>query len=383
MTLSRPASSREVRLSELSDRDLLRELHAAVARDRQVEADLLGQLAEVDARKLYLEEACPSMFAYCTLILHFSEATAYHRIQAARAARTYPILLDRIRRGEIHLSGVRLLSPHLTPENHADLLDRTRHKSKRAIEQLLADRAPKPDAPSSVRRLPQKGSGAAWIKPLDSNEPSEASKLEEVGSSGRDASAQPSPPAPAPVPRSERTHPEPLGRERFKIQFTASRELCRKLRDAQALLRHQIPGGDLAEIFDRALTLLVEDAKRRRFAQTSRPATRDAKEGRLAGSGPASRHIPAEIKRRVTARDRGSCTFVARSGRRCESRDFLEFHHKQPWARSRRHSVDGIELRCRAHNHHAALQDYGAEHMGRWLGSTRKDPRAPTRPGAS
>ena len=354
MTLSRPASSREVRLSELSDRDLLRELHALVARDRQVEADLLGHLAEVDARKLYLEEGCSSMFGYCTLILHFSEATAYHRIQAARAARTYPTLLDR-----------------------------TRHKSKRAIEQLLADRAPKPDVPSSVRRLPQKGSGAAWIKPLDSSEPREAAKLDEEGSSERNASARTTPLAPASIPRSERTDPEPLGRERFKIRFTASWELCRKLREAQALLRHQIPGGDLAEIFDRALTLLVEDAKRRRFAQTSRPAARDATERRLAGSGPASRHIPAEIKRRVTARDQGSCTFVARSGRRCESRDFLEFHHKQPWARSRSHSVDGIELRSRAHNHHAALQDYGAEHMGRWLGSSRKDPRAPTRPGAS
>ena len=177
--------------------------------------------------------------------------------------------------------------------------------------------------------------------------------------------------------------PEPLGRERFKIQFTASRELYEKLREAQALLRHQIPSGELAEIFNRALTLLVEDAKRRRFAQTSRPAARRASKDGPADRGPVSRHIPAEIKRAVAARDSGRCAFVARSGRRCESRDFLEFHHEQPWARSKRHSVENIELRCRAHNHHAAVKDYGATHMERCLTSSRGNDQAPTRPGAS
>ena len=83
------------------------------------------------------------------------EAQAYHRIQAARAARSYPAVLERIRRGEIHLSGVKLLAPHLTPENHVELLQRARHRSKRAIEEFLADRAPKPDAPPIVRQLPQ------------------------------------------------------------------------------------------------------------------------------------------------------------------------------------------------------------------------------------
>jgi hypothetical protein len=85
----------------------------------------------------------------------------------------------------------------------------------------------------------------------------------------------------------------------------------------------------------------------------------------------------------VAARDRGRCAFVARSGRLCGSRDFVEFHHKEPWARSRRHPVEGIELRCRAHNHYAAVQDYGAAHMDRCRGSGRKNTQPRTRAGAS
>ena len=83
------------------------------------------------------------MFQYCMEVLHFSEATAFQRIRAARLGRTYPLVLERIRRGEIHQAGLALLAAHLTPKNHVELLDRARHKSKREIEELLADRAPK------------------------------------------------------------------------------------------------------------------------------------------------------------------------------------------------------------------------------------------------
>jgi hypothetical protein len=415
MTASHSASTSTASLARLPDRDLLRALHELVARDREVEAELLAHLGEVEARALYLEEGCASMFAYCTEILHFSEAIAYHRIHSARAARAYPLLLERLRRGELHLSGVKLLAPHLTPENHVELLERARHQSKRAIEALLADRAPKLDAPSLVRRLPQSAPVAgAPLAPSDSgssHQVADPSRAADVGTTAllaqtkagvvdaaRATNAAPIAPtksgavdlAPAtdagttaplraaaipaaPATRPPSPAPQPLGQERFKIQFTASRELCLKLREVQALLRHQIPSGDLAEIFGRALTLLFEDAKRKKFAQTSRPAPRKrSKRDPSAERKPASRHIPAEVKRTVAARDKGRCAFVAQSGRRCGSRDFLEFHHKEPWARSRRHSFEGIELRCRAHNYHAAVQDYGAAHMARYA---RKRPQ--------
>ncbi len=72
-----------------SDR-LLSRLHALVRRGNAIEAELLSHLGEVDARRLYLREACPSMFHYCVRVLHFAESVAYKRIAAARAARRHP-----------------------------------------------------------------------------------------------------------------------------------------------------------------------------------------------------------------------------------------------------------------------------------------------------
>ena len=269
------------------------------------------------------------MFRFCTDVLHFSEPTAYQRIRVARVSRTYPVVLERIRRGEIHVAGVTLLASHLTPENHSDLLDRAKHKSKRAIEELLAARAPKPEVKALVRRLPE-------TKTL-------------LAADFACQSAPLSSPRPTKNPA-----PEPLGKRRFKIQFTVSQAQCEKLREVQALLRHQIPDGDLAKVFDRALTLLRDDVRRRKFAEIPKPRRQSASSTKARG---ATRHIPAEIRRAVAARDGERCAFVSMNGRRCGSIDFVEYHHIDAWATSRRHSVAGIELRCRQHNQYAEDRD--------------------------
>ena len=59
-------------------------------------------------------EASPSMFAYCTEVLHLSEAEAYFRIAAARASRKHPVLLSMLADGRLHLTAIAKLAPHLT-----------------------------------------------------------------------------------------------------------------------------------------------------------------------------------------------------------------------------------------------------------------------------
>ena len=94
------------------------------------------------------------MFSYCTRVLHLAEGVAYNRIEAARAARSYPLILELFERGAITLTAVRLLAPHLTAENHVAVLASATHKTKREIEALVCALKPKPDAPIVVRRLP-------------------------------------------------------------------------------------------------------------------------------------------------------------------------------------------------------------------------------------
>ncbi len=324
-------------LRALSDSELLESLRTLIASDARLEADLLVHLLELDERELHLGLGHPSLFAYCTEGLHLSESAAYHRIAAARAARSFPRIVDLIRSGDLHLSGVRLLAPHLTRENELELLSQSRHKSKRAIERMLADPAPKPDVPAQVRRLPERP-GPVLPPPRPAAPPSTV-----PGASSRTVAS-----------------PTPLGRERFAITFTASSATHEKLEEARSLLRHQIPRGDLDRIFDRALDALLRDVRRTKFAEVASPHSKQDSQSS------ASRHIPAAIKRAVAQRDGGVCTFVASDGRRCDSRDALEFHHGTPFARAPRHRAEEITLRCRAHNRHAAILDFGADYMNRW-----------------
>jgi hypothetical protein len=96
--------------SQLSDQELLVEVSITVAREREVTARLVALLAQLDSRRLYLGEGCSSLFTYCTQVLRLSEHAAYGRIEAARATRKFPELLNLLTDGSITLTTVTLLS---------------------------------------------------------------------------------------------------------------------------------------------------------------------------------------------------------------------------------------------------------------------------------
>jgi hypothetical protein len=292
-------------LSELSDRDVLARLHAAVRDERLATARLIGLLMEVDTRRLYLGEGCSSLFTYCTQVLHLSEHAAYNRIETARAARRFPAILELVESGAVTLTAVRLVVPHLTDANHREVLERARHKTKREVELLVATLHPQPDVPSMVRKLP--APAAPPSLPTAAEEPTTPAVLMPLAA----------PPCVQPAPRPAQA--KPIAPQRYKIQFTVSLEVHEQLRRAQDLLRHSVPAGDPAIIFERALALLLDDLERKRMAKATQPRA-----GRAATAG--SRHIPAAVKRVVWQRDNGRCAFNGAHGR-CLETGFLEYHH--------------------------------------------------------
>ena len=317
----------------LSDPGLIAEITRLAALERKAVAALVSALAELDARRLYLGQGCSSMFTYCTQVLHLSEHGAFNRIEAARAARRFPIILELLADGRTHLSAVRLLAPHLTEANHESVLREASHKSKRDVEQIVARLLPRPDAPSIVRKLRQRAAPEITAR---------ASAIDAAPTQPETAVA----PSPAPRPKTE-----PLAPGRFKVQFTVGEETYRKLRRVQDLLRHRLPSGDLDEIFDRALTLLLTDLEPSKIAATKRPRVAST-------SAKRSRHIPSDVRRAVWVRDGGRCRFEGAVGR-CTETGLLEFHHVIPYAHDGPTTVENLELRCAAHNRYEAEQRFG------------------------
>src|SRR5215831_2591359 len=139
-------------IAAFSDQQLIAQVLQLARHEREATASLVAYLAEFGARKLYLGAGYASLFTYCTEVLHLSEHETYLRITAARLSRRFPIILDKLERGALNLTTLKLLRKVLTPENHASLLAATEHKSKRQVEEIVASVAPEPPVENWIRK---------------------------------------------------------------------------------------------------------------------------------------------------------------------------------------------------------------------------------------
>lgn len=365
---------------------LLRNFSALVGRDRATTARMLAYIGEIDRRRLYLELAYPSMFALCTERFRMSASAAGKRIRVSRAARRFPRILEMIRTGELHVSGVSQLAAHLTDDNYEAVLRRARHRSMREIDQLIAEISPKPDVAWSLRAMPRRKSGlldrgslgevASAAQSVRAPEGAEsnlalggaesgvnAAVLARRGGDGEARSGGAAEAGAGIRTAGSRTNGTPNGAvtplspRRYKLQVTIGQEARDALEELRDLLSHQIPDGHPALVVERALEALLTETKKKKAALTKKPRAK-RKKGRR-----RTRAIPAEVRREVFKRDGGQCAFVDGEGRRCASAWQLEFHHCVPYGRDGPHSAENVELRCRAHNQFEAERDYGRELM--------------------
>jgi len=244
----------------LSDRDLLARLEMLAGRERESLVELVAHLAALDRRPaLYVAHGYGSLFSYCTQALRLSEDAACNRIDAARTCGRFPVILDLLASGEVTLTTVRLLGRHLTPENHEAVLARAKGRTRQQIDLLVAELAPRPDVPSSVRRLPGVATPSAATAP--------APPALSPSSSEPAAVAGPSPAALLPPRRTV----QPTAPERYRVQFTIDQETHDEFRRLQALLRREIPDGDPAAIFKRAVRLMLEKVENKKLGITKKP----------------------------------------------------------------------------------------------------------------
>jgi hypothetical protein len=332
----------------LCDQDLMARIPVLAAREREAATELIAHLAVLDTRPaLYAAKGYGSLFRYCTQGLGFSEDAACNRVAVARACRRFPVILELLVAGSVTQTSVRLLAPHLTAENHQGVLARASGRSLERIDALVAELAPQADVRASVRKLP------TFTAPLPTPAPAEAAMSVPTEPA---LPITPAMPAPTPHPVVRASAPE-----RYRVQFTIGEETREKLRRVQALLRREIPDGDPAAIFDRALSLLLDKVEKAKLGKVDKPrsAIRSETDNHVRQRVHRSRHIPRDVKRAVWERDGGQCAFVAGGDQRCTERTFLEYHHVQTYADGGPATVANISLRCWRHNQYEAELIFG------------------------
>jgi hypothetical protein len=310
-------------LSHLSDSAVLAGTRRLVGTSNQLFADLLAHLAEVEARGIHRIRACASLYTYCIYELRFSEDAAFRRVSAARLVKTFPALFDSVASGELHLTGLLMLGPHLTHANLAEVLARAKHRSKRELGQLIREIDPLPNVPARIEPLgPAEPSPAAprnptWeqfmrsLNPVRELAPGERPRdwidknaLLPCASRVTDDATPPAPdgaaenePEPAPA-RNELTlcGPAPItGPQRYCVQFTATEEYVRLVERAKALLSQATVGASLEELHLRAMQSLVTELEKRKYAVTTKRLAKSdaAKSAKLVRLG-ADAHADSE-----------------------------------------------------------------------------------------
>lgn len=370
-------------LGALTDAALVSALDAAAAGERETLCHLLKYLAEVESRGIHLDMGYRTVFDFCVLRLKLSEGAAMRRIYSARAAAKIPELYDKLRSGELSLSSVSRLAPHLTKENAEGLIARASGARLREVETIVAELTykearpiPEPKADVSQTELAfvsiaEAPTGSAEV-PRDPAESPRASAVqtsdhmpEGHAEAGADHQKDPlvpggstldiplsSPPRPAMPPREsaflkrDSIHVEAPGVIRYV--FRSRPALLEKLELTARLLGRR-PDGRMETLLD----LVLE-----RFLEKEDPFRRKARAARCPKK--RSRHVARGVRDVVWRRDGGRCAFVSPDGVRCEARTKLEYDHIVPWALGgASDDPANIRLLCRPHNLQRARATFG------------------------
>jgi hypothetical protein len=350
---------------DCTDSELVARLPGLVQAERHAMANVIEHLVEMERRRLYLRHSVSSLYRYCIERLGYDEDAALKRHRVAKLALRLPQVLDELRAGTLHLTGLFLLAKHLTEDNAAALLGEARGKSRRKIEEIIACWFPRPDVPTSIE---------------PSSEVAESTRGGQMLLAGAQSpGAFPNPMTCSGSGKGAPGRLEPLSPSRVRVEFTARAELYEKLEKARDLLSHALPSGELGELFERALDALLEKETRQRFgakAPRERRETGEASEARKLE--PGSRHVPVHILRAVWERDSSQCTYVDAEGQRCRERRFLTIEHRTPFALGGSHTLDNLCLLCAAHNLESARRVLGESLIEAKIRARTKEPSRPS-----
>lgn len=314
-------------LSLLSDEQIVSRLDDAVAAERESVVEVLRCLIEFERRRLFHRKGYPSSFAYCRQKYQYSESAAYKRIHSARAARDFPVILDLLIQGRVHLSGITTIAPHLTLANHKELLAAIEGKRHVEISFLAASLSPRFAEREYIRITPSDSGGSIF-----------ASAPFRIQS----------------LPMKDRL--EPLSADTIRIAFTASKPCFEKLERAKGLLKHKFPFGGVEQIVEQALEDLLDKRDPERRIKRKKPIGTPAR----VKTRSTGRRIPQAVKDEAWKRDGGRCAYVGQDGLRCAERDFLEYDHVVPFALGgRSDTAKNVRLLCRSHNQEAGRALFG------------------------
>lgn len=319
-------------IQSLTNQELISKVDFLAKEERRIAVEVLRLLREIERRQLFAELGYPSLFAYCTKALRYSESAACRRIEAMRAMRNTSEVEAKLESGELSLSVVtqaratlrqfeKSARTKVEAEKRKDVMLSMCGKSKREAEKSLAIVFPAvlPSAPI-VQRETVRGTTRVTLEFTED----EMKVFEEIRRlSGR---------------------PQNLKETLLRI---AAKELTqlKKTRGETPVRRKQSPSPAVEK--KEAVPSAIRSTKERR------------------------RTIPVATKRSVWEKSGGRCEYRNSRGERCEGRHTLEYDHVTPVSLGGLSNRDNLRVYCREHNVLSATRLLGSKLMAAYIPALR------------
>ncbi len=308
---ARPAVTSTV--GALSDRELLRQTSTMVRHERHLLGAVIDHLAEIDARRLYLQRGCSSLFDYAVRELGYSDPAAARRIGAVRLCADQPGARERLRDGSLTLSAAAELQWAFDRQRRRGSICGTASRAPAglatenaaaaaSVPAVPAGSAPSgsaaPDDPAADA-TPPRASVPPASPPLVLDAAGRQKLVEDAaGKSARQVRrmlADLDPELATPADRMR-----PLGDGRYELKALIDADCHQGLEQLRGLLSHVDPRMTVGQLVGRIVQEALDrhDPSRppRRARTGSRPAERDAK--------------PASASEEQPARERGHASAV-------------------------------------------------------------------------
>ncbi len=349
MTKTANIPAHEIR--SLTNQELVHKIGELTKEERRITIEVLRLLREIERRQAFAELGYPSLFAYCTKALRYSEAAACRRIEAMRAMRETPEIETKLETGELSLSAVtqarttirhheKFAKSKLTPEKRKDVMLSLCGQSKRQTEKALALEfsVPLPVTPV-VQRETARGTTRVTIEFTED----EMKVFEEI----------------------RRLSGRPQNLKEALLRMAAKELTVLRKSHGEITVRSPSPAAVKREAVPKDEPLSGKDGEEpsaQALAQTptSTPAFASASDS-----------VSIFVKRYAWKKSGGRCEFRTESGVRCEARHGLEYDHVVPVSLGGLSNKDNIRVYCRQHNLLSATYILGRKCMAKYVPSMR------------
>ncbi len=295
----------------LSNANLVSCFENFVRSERKITAQVLGCIAEIDRRCLYIEKGFTSLFDYLVKDVGYSPGAAMRRIDAARLLRELPEVVEKFESGSLTLSQAtqvqrasreykKINKTTVSTEEKRELFLQIENSSQKETEQIIATALALPVTPMQKETI------------------------------HRDHSVT--------------------------LTITLTSEQMKVLEQAQNMISHAVPGKNWAE----TLTYLAKKEVARRStvriskAPTAATVVNDkiefAKDDVTPLLQPSERRaLPMALRKSLLHAD-AVCVYTDKNGKQCASKNFLQIDHIKSWSRGGTHYIENLQVLCGTHN---------------------------------